>query len=234
MSFDFSTPMKQAAGKLEAVILRWLKLLLVLLWLASLISYSARFPASEPLLQHYRAELFTHFTGVYFALGMMLLAGLLALRQGFWVIAAFALVLLNALAVLPWYSPMSNQPTTIASQQQNIRLLQANLLSQNTAHDKLLNLITEKQPDIIVLQEVSNHWQQALAALHPVYPWFKVIAREDNFGIAVFSKLPLESVTEVQLGALQQQDYALRSEDKINTETGRRIFIHFQGVKTGA
>ncbi|MDM8547064.1 DUF2220 family protein [Candidatus Venteria ishoeyi] len=26
----------------------------------------------------------------------------------------------------------------------------------------------------------------------------------------------------------------LRSEDKINTETGRRIFIHFQGVKTGA
>ncbi|SEH05475.1 Uncharacterised protein [Candidatus Venteria ishoeyi] len=26
----------------------------------------------------------------------------------------------------------------------------------------------------------------------------------------------------------------LRSEDKINTETGRRIFIHFQGMKTGA
>ncbi|SEH07285.1 Uncharacterised protein [Candidatus Venteria ishoeyi] len=26
----------------------------------------------------------------------------------------------------------------------------------------------------------------------------------------------------------------IRSEDEINAETGRRIFIHFQGVKTGA
>ncbi|MDM8546858.1 reverse transcriptase family protein [Candidatus Venteria ishoeyi] len=48
--------------------------------------------------------------------------------------------------------------------------------------------------------------------------------------------VPLETALSPLFGALyfSPLHHLFRSEDEINAETGRRIFIHFQGVKTGA
>jgi endonuclease/exonuclease/phosphatase (EEP) superfamily protein YafD len=47
--------------------------------------------------------------------------------------------------------------------------------------------------------EVDNRWQSALSELEATYPFNKRSARQDNFGIAFFSRLPLESIEIVKI-----------------------------------
>ena len=72
--------------------------------------------------------------------------------------------------------------------QSRLRLLQANILTSNLHPERLLALIGREDPDVILLQETGRRWLNALLPLHRRYPVHAEVAREDNFGIAVFAK----------------------------------------------
>lgn len=61
----------------------------------------------------------------------------------------------------------------------------------------LITLLTirEEKPDIAVFIEVSKVWAKELAALKDLLPYSVVSQDSDNFGTALFSKLPLENVS---------------------------------------
>ena len=141
--------------------------------------------------QHY-IELFSHFR-LQYLVGSLLLLIVFALRRR----AIYSLLLVVALAinasyVLPWYAK-GETPTGEA----RLTLLYANVLSTNGDHERLLDLISSEQPDVIFLQEMSTHWLEALQTLESDYPFSYSAAREDNFGIAMWSRLPLASATHV-------------------------------------
>jgi endonuclease/exonuclease/phosphatase family metal-dependent hydrolase len=61
-------------------------------------------------------------------------------------------------------------------------------------------VVKEHNPDILVLQEVNAQWVQELAWLTNSLPYSHVEAREDNFGIGVFSKPPMTGVKYLHIG----------------------------------
>ena len=77
------------------------------------------------------------------------------------------------------------------------------LLNVNTANqrsDLVKNLLREKNPDLVVLEEVDQRWLAELNELAGIYPHAVTAPREDNFGIALFSKRPLLNAEVIYLG----------------------------------
>ena len=81
-----------------------------------------------------------------------------------------------------------------------LRLMVANVHTQNRAFDRLLALVRSEQPDLVVLEEVNQDWIHALAPLRQEYRYHVEQPRDDNFGIALYSRRPLKRREIVYLG----------------------------------
>ena len=141
--------------------------------------------------QHY-VELFSQFRLQYLVVAALLLIVFAVRRRPIYSLLLVVALTINAGYVLPWYG--KSQAATGDTQ---LRFLYANVLSSNDDHERLLDLIDNERPDIIFLQEVSAHWLKALQALAVDYPFSYAAAREDNFGIAMWSRWPLATATHV-------------------------------------
>ncbi|GAA5504690.1 endonuclease/exonuclease/phosphatase family protein [Novipirellula caenicola] len=87
------------------------------------------------------------------------------------------------ISLLPFYWP--TDPVTGTT----YRLMTANVLTRNTNHAAVLRVIAETDPDLVVLQETDAEWTRALElGLRDSYPFRRLLPREDNFGMSVFSK----------------------------------------------
>lgn len=158
--------------------------------LATVVGFFGRFwwvldVASELRLQYLQA-----------ALVAALIFGLARRKQA--CAAALAIVLVNAVVIAPLYWPTGRKPSG-----RSIRLLLANVQTENRAYDCLLNLIRTEQPDLVVLEEINADWAAALAPLKQAYPHHLESPAEDNFGIGLYSKLPLRKLEVLHLGAIQ-------------------------------
>ena len=116
---------------------------------------------------------------------------------------------LNLAYVLPWYfSPAVKIPDDASSAIKTpdnplpIKLILSNVNSANRNFQALLGLVKTESPDILVVQEVTSKWLAELRQLEASYPHKFTIAREDNFGIAMYSKFPFDSVEEHFWGGL--------------------------------
>lgn len=79
-----------------------------------------------------------------------------------------------------------------ANSEQNIKLGLFNVLTQNKNYEKFLNEVKTHNPDIIILQEVDDSWLENIKELKSEYSYNNKLPRDDNFGIALFSKVPLK------------------------------------------
>lgn len=141
---------------------------------------------------HRNVELYSHFRPQYFAASLMLLVAFTAVRSPAYGVVLLVTTAFNASYVLPWYFG-----GTRVESDNTIKLLHVNVFSRNDQYDRLFELIDAERPDVIFLQEVSKEWQEATLRLHEDYPYNYVEAREGNFGIAMFSRVALDSVSHV-------------------------------------
>jgi endonuclease/exonuclease/phosphatase (EEP) superfamily protein YafD len=141
--------------------------------------------------QHF-IELFLHFRLQYLVVSLLLLIAFALRRQAFYSFMLALAVALNAGYVLPWYA---GSVTPAGSNQ--LKVLYANVLSSNREHDRLLALIQREQPDIVALLETSSQWLEALKALEEDYPYSYTVPREDNFGVALLSRLSLSGAKHI-------------------------------------
>jgi len=141
---------------------------------------------------HRNIELFSHFRLQYLAASLLLLTAFAVFRSPAFVLLLLVTAVFNAIYVLPWYfGGMAVEGDT------TLKLLHANVLSSNDEYERMFELIETEQPDVIFLQEISENWRNATARLHKDYPYYHVEPREGNFGIAMFSRISLDSVTHV-------------------------------------
>ncbi len=146
---------------------------------------------------HHAFQLFTHFRLQYLVVSLLLLVAFAALRSPWYAAVLLVTVIVNGAVVAPWY-----RATELRTDGRELKILHANVLSTNSDHDRLLSLIRGEQPDLVFLQEISPAWERALSALHTDYPHHYVEAREGNFGIAVFSKTPVQNVGHIDSAPL--------------------------------
>jgi endonuclease/exonuclease/phosphatase (EEP) superfamily protein YafD len=81
-----------------------------------------------------------------------------------------------------------------------VTILLANVLTSNREYEKVRQLLRSENPDIFALLEVSETWMNELSSLKETYPHVISSPRGDNFGLALFSRIPFEESEIVQIG----------------------------------
>lgn len=139
--------------------------------------------------------------------GLLILAGvgLCFLNLGRWrwpllgaVAAALAWQVSHFLAYFPPY------PTQVASVAncpagRQISLLNANVLLTNKQYGRLLQLVEQRRPDVLLLLEPGAEWAKAIGPLHPHYPYRLSEPLPNTYGMILLSRLPMEGRIEHML-----------------------------------
>lgn len=143
-------------------------------------------------LPHRNIELFSHFRLQYFVVSLLLLIVFAVLRSPLYSAALLATTVFNASFILPWY--LGDVPRTTGAE---LKLLHLNVHSTNTDYQRVVAFIDKEQPDVVFLQEVTDEWLLGTRELLKQYPFSYSEPRIGNFGIALFSKIPFDSVQHV-------------------------------------
>lgn len=146
---------------------------------------------------HHLFELTSHFRLHYAAAFALLLLIFLLIRQWRWSVFATIGVIANAAPAVPWITAPTPPP---APDSTPLRVLLSNVHTANTNTQPLLDLIRAEQPDLIVLEEVDDRWAAELKTLDASYPTSRTVPREDNFGIGIWSRIPLNEIRVVESG----------------------------------
>ncbi|QDO94473.1 endonuclease/exonuclease/phosphatase family protein [Formosa sediminum] len=77
---------------------------------------------------------------------------------------------------------------------QSISILSCNVYQFNTAYDRLIHLVQEVKPDILLTMESNQAWDDALSVLETEYTHYKKVALENTYGIHFYTKLDVKSV----------------------------------------
>lgn len=135
-----------------------------------------------------------------FALGLVALAAFFA----FWgihswtgavVLAVLASALLIQIHRIYPYTPVAPKEVIAASADAQpdaaLALLVANVLMGNRESDRLLALIGEYRPDVVLLLEPDGWWEGRMRVLEESYPFTVKDPRANKYGMLLYSRLPL-------------------------------------------
>lgn len=142
-------------------------------------------------------ELTSHFR-LHLALSLLTLVAVWALKRRRWMAAlcgAFAAI--NLVLV---FSPLWPSARTLSPSGASLRLAAINVHTANERADLVLEFLSRADADVILLMEVNERWMSDLSPLRVSHPHVVAEARDDNFGIALFSRIPLTNHSIVELG----------------------------------
>jgi endonuclease/exonuclease/phosphatase (EEP) superfamily protein YafD len=160
------------------------RLLVVAGWLAALGTVVASFGPATWL-----AELTSHFRAQYVAVLTVAAVVLASGRRRGGAALFGALALANVTAIYPLYVP---EPVHVDPPVAPLRAMLSNVHGRNERYDLVLDAVRRNDPDLVVLLEVDARWLERLAALGQSHPYSIREPRDDNFGIALYSKHPLD------------------------------------------
>jgi len=149
---------------------------------------------------HRYLELFSHFRLQYLFVALILGLLLTILRCRAWAGVMLLLAAVNAVPVSLWYFAEAKAAPNAVT----VKVLHANVFTGNDETDRLVDLLRLEKPDIVFLQEVNGRWIDSLAELREQYPYHHEIAREDNFGIAVYTR---DAAADIQIVSSPPQDF---------------------------
>jgi endonuclease/exonuclease/phosphatase (EEP) superfamily protein YafD len=146
------------------------------------------------------ADLFAHFRVQYAAALLPLSLLLLALRQRRLAAAAAVALLLNVAVIAPLYLRPADAAGSAAVA---VRVLLINVNTANGDPARVLAAVRALDPDLLLVQEISTRWVAALQALEDAYPHTLLAPRADNFGIGLYSRLPLRTPHLASFGSAE-------------------------------
>jgi endonuclease/exonuclease/phosphatase (EEP) superfamily protein YafD len=146
---------------------------------------------------HWLLDLCSHFRVQYF-LGLSVVALLLLIPRKRGSAAVFgALAAANLGVILPLYFGRVSAPTSSGP------TVRAMLVNVNTRYGHAASVaaaLRRFRPDIVVLEEVNTKWLSDLTPVLTDYKYSEQELREDNFGIALFSRFPFTQSRIADIG----------------------------------
>ncbi|BAO56045.1 endonuclease/exonuclease/phosphatase family protein [Nonlabens marinus] len=140
-------------------------------------------------------DIFSNFKFQYLTLSIVLLISCFFLikRRIVLLVLLSSAVLWNGYFIAPYYF-QSN--TTELPSHKKVKFTSINLHSSNSEKELVLQYITEDDPDVLILMEFTPTWQDALEPIMEAYPYRKLMPRNDNFGITVWSKYKMQGTAD--------------------------------------
>lgn len=160
-------------------------LLLKVYWLILLsLAFFTVFPSLFPDI--WFVDLFAHFRVQYLIILLLLLLLLFKFKNRlFPFLLIISLLAWNIFYIIPLYFSPLNTSEIINDE---LSILSINLLSSNSNYSEVVDLIKQKDPDIILLMELTPNWNSRLNDVFEQYQFNEREPRNDNFGIALLSK----------------------------------------------
>lgn len=138
---------------------------------------------------HWFFDLFNHFRAQYLLALLVVSPLALLIRRRMLSAIGFAALVVNIVLIAPLYFG-GEVAAKIAGPK--LKILLVNVHTSNTDHQKVAALIKRYDPDVVGLLEVNRRWLQAMAPVFADWPPPIARARNDNFGLALWSKRGLK------------------------------------------
>jgi len=158
----------------------FLKLGTIALLLFSLAGFAGMYSWLLDLLAHFRMQY------LYIAVAITVVWSIFKDRR--YILLSIVIIIVNLYDILPYYFKDSTQA---AKDAKSIKVLTYNVLSQSQEYKKVVKTILKYDADIVFLIETNQAWIDGVKEINQTYPYSSIKTREDNFGIALFSKYPL-------------------------------------------
>jgi endonuclease/exonuclease/phosphatase (EEP) superfamily protein YafD len=164
-------------------------------------------------------DLTTHFRVQYLAPTVLLLVVALLRRKWGTVAALVAAGAVSAMPVLPYLPPLegaaaANPPGA------RITVAAVNVSFRQFSARRLLEILGETPPDVLLVVELTPHAEEVLAALDTRYPQRFKLPAEGPYGIAIWSRFELESAEPFSLGRIPAIEARVRGPGGVFTVLG--------------
>lgn len=139
--------------------------------------------------------------------------------------ASLLVIVLQARFILPWTRlwPIQVQDAEPGQQTRCVTLLIANVLTPNRQASRLIEIIRQNDPDIVLTLESDAWWQERLdAALDESWPHSVKIPLDNLYGMHLYSRLPLDNT---RVDWLIQDDIPSIHTD-VTLESGDTLRLH--------
>jgi endonuclease/exonuclease/phosphatase (EEP) superfamily protein YafD len=103
----------------------------------------------------------------------------------------------------------------------SLSVLNANVLLTNRDHQRLLELVAERRPDVLLLLETGPAWAQAVRPLARDYPYQLAEAVPNTYGMMLLSKLPMTGRIDHLL-----QPGVPSAEVRLTLAGGQEVILH--------
>jgi len=94
----------------------------------------------------------------------------------------------------PWPKQVADARNCPAKRQ--VSLINANVLMTNKHYDRLLKLVDQRNPDVLLLLEPGPDWEKAVQALARRYPFRLSEPIPNTYGMILMSRLPMDGRIE--------------------------------------
>ena len=131
-------------------------------------------------------DLCAHFRLQYIGGLIVLAAAVAVLRKHLRAAICLTAALLLSAPLVQYVLPAESAPPG-----KSLTVLSFNVHTANPSVEAVRNFLRAQNADILLLMEVNDRWMEELAGLAEAYPYQIAETREDNFGIALWSKQPL-------------------------------------------
>ena len=166
-------------------------------------------------------ELSSHFKLQYLLVGFSTLIFFVLVRsKKIWLLVSGFCIVINLAEIVPWYFPAP--AFAGATPGQHLRILHSNVLMSNQRYSDVISLVKKEQPDIAVFVEVTTSWAKELSTLSEMFP-YSFQQESDNFGSAIYSKLPLENAS---LKAFSSQRKSLLADVQFQGKVISMMLVH--------
>ena len=90
-----------------------------------------------------------------------------------------------------WKKEVKNAKDKPEVQECQLKIMVSNVLTPNDETQKLVDLVKDKQPDILITLETDKKWETALNQIEVDYPYTVKVPLDNLYGMHLYSKLEL-------------------------------------------
>lgn len=103
-----------------------------------------------------------------------------------------------------------------------ISILVSNVLTPNKRSDKLIELVKDRKPDLLLTLESDSRWEKELEEIEDEYKYTVKIPLDNLYGMHLYSKLELE---DIKVRNLVQEDIP-SIHGYVKLKNGKRVKLH--------
>lgn len=121
------------------------------------------------------------------------------------VLLLVAAILIQAVFVLP-FTPLYKVEAVYSKQPAHQNLFSfmiSNVRMENKSYNAFLRLVSQNNPDLLLINEPDHHWASAIARLDEMYPYQIKCPQENTYGMMLYSKL---KILEHQINFLVKEE----------------------------